>query len=316
VPAAKAGVTAERIELGHGLSLRIVATAADAPAAGTRSVATGGGATSAAATPFPTRRLQKGLLLYAGEQEMAGEGVGLGVPILKRGAQTIFPSAVRLRSGASDGADPVRETSADPVREIAATYRLDLVERLVKARGGSVRPRALYAAKDLLAALHRRVPALRRPLTAVSSAGRRVLGWSTTYEPSEFRADVPVSYTFREGGRTIVVTADLTDLAEAGVNEIVFMNELGAHEFDLYEDADGASLGGAAIGTWDVVTAPRARFVSTRRGVAFSLAQTPGATLRRGRELVGSRLAWAGFGLSVRPAHGLFSYHVRIEGPA
>ena len=281
-------MTVERIELGDGLSLRI--------------------ADEAAGTPYPTRRLQKGLLLYAGEQELAEEGIGLGVPILKRGVQTIFPGGVRLRSGASG--------DADPVREIAATYRLDLVERLAKARGGSVRPRALYAAKDSLAALHRRVPALRRPLTAVSSAGRRVLGWSTTYERSAFRADVPVTYTFREGGRAVVVAADLTGLAEAGFTEVVLMNELGAHEFDLYEDADGVSLRGGAIGTWDVVTAARARFVSTRRGVAFSLAQTPDATLRRGRELVGSRLAWAGFGLSVRPSREPFSYEVHIEGPA
>ena len=295
-------MTVERIELGGGLSLRIADAAADTRAKGTSA------ATRAAGTSYPTRRLQKGLLLYAGEQELAEEGVGLGVPILKRGAQTVFPGAVGLRSGASGG--------VDRLMEIAATYRMDLVERLAKAQGGGVRPRALYAAKDSLAALHRRVPALRRPLTAVSSAGRRVLGWSTTYEPSAFRADVPITYTLREDGRTVVVTADLTGLAEAGFTEVVLMNELGAREFDLYEDADGAALGGAAIGTWDVVTAPRARFVSTRRSIAFSLTQTPGATLRRGRELVGSRLAWAGFGLSVRPFHGPFSYEVRIEGPA
>lgn len=299
-------MTVERIELGGGLSLRIADAAAD-----TGAVERGTAGTSAATAPYPTRRLQKGLLLYAGEQGLAEEGVGLGVPILKRGAQTIFPSAMRLSSGESGG--------GDPARTIAATYRLDLVERLAKARGGSgggVRPSALYAAKDSLAALHRRVPALRRPLTAVSAAGRRVLGWSTTYEPSALRADVPVTYAFREGGRAIVITADLTGLAEAGFTEVVLMNELGAHEFDIYEDTDGASLRGAAVGTWDVVTATRARFVSARRGVAFSLAQTPGATLRRGRELVGARLAWAGFGLSVRPAGGLLSYEVRIERPA
>jgi hypothetical protein len=307
-------VTVERIELGGGLSLRI----ADGPA-DPRDVPTSAAAAGAAGTPYPTRRLQKGLLLYAGEQELAEEGVGLGVPVLKRGAQTVFPGSVRLWSGASGSADPMRESGgADPVAEIAATYRLDLVERLTKARGrgGGVRPGALYAAKDSLAALHRRVPALRRPLTAVSSAGRRALGWSTTYEPSALRAAVPVTYTAREDGRTVVVAADLDGLAQAGFTEVVLMNELGAHEFDLYEDTDGASLRGDAIGTWDVVVAPRARFVSTRRGVAFSLAQTPGATLHRGRELVGSRLAWAGFGLSVKPPCGRFSYEVRIQRPA
>ena len=47
------------------------------------------------------------------------------------------------------------------------------------------------------------------------------------------------------------------------------MNELGAARFDHYEDADGAALRGAAIGTWDEVTAASASFVSAaaRRGV-------------------------------------------------
>ncbi len=265
-------------------------------------------ADEAARTPYPTRRLQKGLLLYAGEQELAEEGVGFGLPVLKRGLQTVFPGAARLRAGAA-GAEGA-------AREIGAVYQLDLVERLARARGGSVTPGALYAAKDSLAALHRRVPALRRPLTALSSAGRRALGWSTFYEPSAFRATVPVTYGRGDGAGSLRVTADLTGLAGAGVTEVILMNELGAHEFDLYEDAAGTALRGDAIGSWDEVTAPSARFVSSRRGVAFSVSQVPGATLRRGRELVGSRLAWVGFGFSVRAADGLFSYEVRIEAPA
>jgi hypothetical protein len=275
----------ERLTLPGGLSLRIAAEA-------TR-------------TPYPTHHLQRGLLLYDGEQELAEEGVGFGVPVLKRGVQTVFPGAVRLGSRAEG-----------PVREIHAVFRLDLVERLAKARGGGVRPRVLYAAKDSLAALHRRVPVLRRPLTALSGAGRRALGWSTTYEPSAFRASVPVTYSCRESDPTVTITADLTGLAAGGVTEVVLMNELGAREFDLYEDANGASLRGDAIGTWDEVTAASARFVSTTRALAFSIAQAPGARLYRGRELVGSRLAWVGFGLSSPPAASRLRYDVRIEGPA
>lgn len=262
-------------------------------------------ADEAAPTPYPTRRLQKGLLLHYGERGLVEEGVGFGVPVLKRGVQTIFPGAVQLRSRA-DG----------PVREIAAVYELDLVERLAKARGGSVRPRALYAAKDTLAALHRRVPALRGPLTALSGAGRRALGWSTTYEPSAFRASVPVTYTCHEGDPGVRIAADLTGLAEAGVTEVVLMNEVGAREFDIYEDADGAALRGDAIGTWDEVTAASARFASTRLGLVFSVARAPGARMYRGRELIGSRLAWVGFGLSAPPSAGRLEYELRIEGPA
>ena len=271
-----------RLELPDDLSLRI--------------------ADAAAGAHYPTGRLQKGLLLYDGEQELAEEGVGFGVPVLKRGVQTIFPGAVRLhRSVAGSG------------HEITADYQLDLVERLARSGGRSVRSGAVYAAKDSLAALHRRVPVLRRPLAAASSAGRRTLGWTTTYEPSAFRATVPVTYALHAEEPAVTITADLTGLSEAGFTEAVFMNELGAREFDRYEDAAGTTLRGDAVGTWDAVTAADGRFVSSRRRLAFSLAQAPGARLHRGRELVGSRLAWAGFGYSVPPALGRFVYEVRIE---
>ena len=72
-------------------------------------------------------------------------------------------------------------------------------------------------------------------------------------------------------------------------------------------------LRGDAIGAWDAVTAASARFVSTAHGVAFFLAQVKGAKLRRGRELIGARLAWSGFGYSLPPTPGAFIYEVRIE---
>ena len=54
------------------------------------------------------------------------------------------------------------------------------------------------------------------------------------------------------------------------------MNELGAGEFDRYEDAAGASLRGDAIGTWDTSTPRRLRSSARGAGLAFTLAQAPG----------------------------------------
>jgi hypothetical protein len=269
------------------------------------------------AAQYPTRRLQRGLLLSEHGAELAEEGVGFGVPILKRGLQTVFPGGLELA-----------ERRAGDDREVTAAFAMNLVERLAGPDGATVGSQALYAAKNSLAALHRRAPALRRPLTAVSNALRRSRGWRTTFEEAASTITLKLTYTIREGGgagaravagvkagtaaASVTVTADLTGLPVDGISEVVLMNELGARRFDRYVDADGADLRGPEIGTWDVVTAARASFVSDAYRVAFSVAQADGATLHRGRELIGSRLAWSGFGYSLPPTLGRFAYDLTI----
>jgi hypothetical protein len=250
---------------------------------------------------YPTRRLHKGLLLAADGRSLAEEGVGFGVPILKRGVQTIFPGEMRLV-----------QRRRGRLWEVTAMYDLCLVERLVGSGGSSVRPRLLYAAKDSLAALHRRSPRLRRLLTATSSTLRRTLGWETTYEEAGIHAPIEVRYTIDGDAGRVDVSLVLAGLPD-GVTEVIVMNEQGGRSFDLAVDSNGAAQHGPEIGTWDAVTAARAAFVSTTRHAMFSLGQAEGARLRRGRELVGARLAWAGFGYSLPPTLTRFAYDVRIE---
>ena len=163
-----------------------------------------------------------------------------------------------------------------------------------------------------LAALHRRVPPLRGPLTAASTTLRRLFGWVTTYEQAEVCARLTVTYTVDGEQGKIAVAVDLTGLP-TDVTEVVLMNEQGGRYFDRYTDADGSDLRGGEIGAWDTVMAASARFVSTAHQVAFSLGQMDGARLSRGRELVGTRLAWSGFGYSLPPTPRAFTYGVRIE---
>ena len=251
---------------------------------------------------YPTERLQKGLVLLDGGRDLSEEGVGIGVPVLKRGVQAVFPGSMTLTARA-DG----------PGWRVTATYGMDLVERLADDRGASVRSRPVYAARDVLAAAHRRVPALRAPLTALSNAARRRLGWVTSFEKVAPVAAIPVDYQVAEGGSIVTVAVDLRDMPAGATTEIALMNELGAGEFDRYQDAAGSTLRGGAIGTWDRVDAATASFVSSRRGLAFTLAQAPGARLMRGREAVAGRLAWAGFGYVLRPGRAAFTYDVRLE---
>ena len=72
---------------------------------------------------FPTARLQKGLILLDHDQELDEEGVGFGVPVLKRGLNTIFPGAVRLTC-----------LQKGPIWEINARYELNLVEKSLKGK--------------------------------------------------------------------------------------------------------------------------------------------------------------------------------------
>ncbi len=271
---------------------------------------------------YPAARLQRGLVLVCPTRDLTEEGVGFGVPVLKRGAQTVFAGAMELtgdREGIEgrDGADWLA----------TATYRMNLVERLARDPGrsvgagrgsdpgaGSVRSRSFYATRDALAAVHRHVPALRGLLTATSNAVRHRLDLATTFAETATVATLGVTYAVHSAEGRVRVTVDLTGLPADGAGELVVMNELGAHCFDRYRDSDGARLRAAGIGTWNRVAAARASLQSDFAGVAFSLGQAPGARLYRGWELVGTRLAWAGFGYALQRGLRSFCYDVSF-GP-
>ena len=162
---------------------------------------------------------------------------------------------------------------------MTATFEMSLVERLARPGGASLKSRSLYAAKNTLAALHRRCPPLRGPLTATSIALRRTFGWVTTFEEAGFRATLQVTYAIHAEDGRVHVAVDLTDLPRESVTEVVVMNEQGARSFDRYRDSDGTALQGGEIGTWDKVTAATASFVSASHRVAFTLGQVDGARL-------------------------------------
>ena len=209
--------------LGEGLELRI---ADEPPHAGRTGL-----------PAYPTRRLRQGLVLFDDGVDLSEEGVGFGVPVLKRGLQAVFPGGMELTV-----------SSLGPDWQVTAAYRMDLVERLTGGvaarfdRGSSTRPETRWPR------CHRRVPSLRRPLTAISNAVRRRLRLEDDFEPTALVAIVPVTYTVRGGEDVLSVAADLAGVADGAVTEIVLMNELGAAHFDRYEDSSGASLAGAAVG--------------------------------------------------------------------
>ncbi|MGO8683554.1 MAG: hypothetical protein ACLQUT_03090, partial [Thermoleophilia bacterium] len=166
-------------------------------------------------------RLAKGLLLVREGQDLVEKAVGFGVPILKRGPRTIFPGGIHLAESHERGDWGV-----------TATYEMNLVERLARPGGGSPTSAPFYAARDALAALHRRLPLLRSLLTATSNTLRRRFGWATIFEETETCATVTVAYDVRAAEGRVRVVIDLRGLPETGVSEVMIMNELGARSFD------------------------------------------------------------------------------------
>ncbi len=251
---------------------------------------------------YPTSRLQKGLILISNGQELAEEGVGFGVPVLKLGIKTIFPGEIELAC-----------LEKGSCREITAIFFLNLVERLTSQHLGKVKRRSLYRIKNHLEDLYRRFPLSRGPLTALSNTLRSSFGWQTTFEDAGCNHAVKVIYKVDSKTGIITVDVDVADVLKGGVTEVILMNEQGARHFDTYSDSSGVLLKGEKIGGWDEVTAERASFQSSTHRLAFSLQQINGARLFRGRELVGSRLAWSGFGYSFSPTNRRFTYTLRIE---
>jgi hypothetical protein len=251
---------------------------------------------------YPTTRLQKGLLLLDNEQELAEEGVGFGVPVLMRGLQTIFPGDLQLNT-----------SKAGPVHVVRAIYTLNLEERIGKKAFRGIESQLLYAVKNYLAALIRRLPLLRGLLIGISSLLRGVFKWETFYEGSEFSAEVPMTYTIDQQAGIVDVVMDKLDLSTSGITEVIVMNEQGARTFDHFIDSAGNSEKGKQIGCWDEITAQEASFISPSQAVAFTLEQVAGAKLFRGRELVGSRLSWSGFGYCLPAQFEHFHYQLVIR---
>jgi hypothetical protein len=251
---------------------------------------------------YPTSQLQKGFLLLKGDQDLAEEGVGFGVPVLKRGIRTIFPGRIELAT-----------RTRGSIQEVTAKYTLNLEEKIGKPGIQSVKSKQVYAIKNFLAATIRRIPWLRGVLTTFSNTLRRIFGWETTFEEAGFCAYVEIIYTIESSSGIMYVEVDTTDLSMDGITEVVVMNEQGACAFDLYRDSGGILLRGKQIGCWDEVTAEWASFVSQSHGLAFTLRQLDGGKIFRGREQIGSRLSWSGFGYSFPTDRAKICYAIRIE---
>lgn len=250
---------------------------------------------------YPTSLLPKGFLLLCDGKDLAEEAVGFGFPVVKQGLVTIFPGSIQLSCD-----------QRNTTWKVSALYKLNKVEKVFRAGIGGIRNKLLYTLKNFLAATIRHSVLLRGLLTGLSSIMRSRLGLITAYEDSGFSAEITILYTVQQETGKVEIEVDTTGLPET-ITEVMVMNEQGARNFDTYMDSSGVCLHGKEIGCWDKVRVAEARFQDKTHGVEFKLGQAEGAKLFRGRELVGSRLAWAGFGYSFPASIKKFSFELNLE---
>lgn len=252
-------------------------------------------------TSYPTAKIKKGLMLLCDGQDLSEEAVGFGVPILKHGLQSIFPGEVELFTQDNNS-----------MGKLTARYKLNLEEKIARTSTGTINNKFIYASKNVLAALIRHLPIVRKLLTGTSNLLRSTFSWETTYEPTDFFTHVTLTYAVNASDGKVMVELIRQDPFPDSISEIIVMNEQGAHYFDQYQ-ADGISVYGNEIGCWDEVMATNAAFVSSKQKILFSLPRVEGARLFRGRELIGSRLAWSGFGYSFPPSLEHFGYEITLK---
>jgi hypothetical protein len=255
---------------------------------------------------YASAQLQRGPTLVYRGVDLAEEGVGFGVPVVKLGRRTVFAGEADLIDIGTDRSEP-----GGPVVEFA--YRLDREEgTLLFTNGRRHReaPPGLAGARDRLALAHREHPGMRPLIDGFNAALRRIFNARTRYRRIQPVGVIRVRYSFTDSGRSMQVSAALDRLHDPEVTEIVLMNELGAHHFTHYDDSDGTTLVGPAIGSWNEITAQEATLFDPVRGLSFAVARTPGACLFRGRELAPGRLAWAGFAHVIPSGVQTFTYRV------
>lgn len=251
--------------------------------------------------PYPSGRIQKGLVLWHENEDLSEEGVGFGVPVIKWGRQTIYPGSVKFESKTEGGLTWVK-----------VSYNMNILEKAY-INEKPVRRAPFYRIHETLSRWHRKHPFLRAFLRNSGALVRRAFHIQIKFEEGASSGFASVEYQIDAEKRTILVALDIKDLQLDEKTEVFIMNELGANHFDLYRDSDGSELKKESIGTWEEVTAREATFTDSSRKISFTLSNVDGTKMFRGRELVPGKLAWSGLS-HLLPRHlTSFSYLVKIE---
>lgn len=238
--------------------------------------------------------LQKGLILVSNGKELAGEGIGLGVPALRYTGRTYFPgsSKVELKQArnhttaiktftlnlTSERALRNVNLETEVIRKIRRRF-----DKLYRDYGHS----RLLMIEDML-----RKAGVRRNFVQVKPVGSATV---------KYNIDLS----------RIGIRVDFKPFHESNVEKIYILNEGSSQRFRKYYDSKGTVLFDNNIGAWETVNAEWACIYSTEDKVGFRLWKSEEATLHRGREFLNGILDWVG--LDYEAVHGNLSFEYDIE---
>ncbi len=255
--------------------------------------------------PWPRRLrsngLQKGAILTIAGADIAGEGVGFGVPVAFIGGNFVYSTHAKVEQ-IDKGARKTFEMNAISTK----IWR----SRLLSGLPG---PDALFDGWLMgnLSPLYRSWGFAQIVANGFWRLERSTQAIEHGFSPTQSRGSVSMDYEVEDD--VIRVTMDPTGLVP-GCTRLSVMNELDARVFDSYEDSSGLTLHGWRVGAWSPVEAEWARFSASDGSSSFRLWGVEGARLFRGREVVPGHLSWAGLAYELRKPLCLFTYIVEIGG--
>jgi hypothetical protein len=233
--------------------------------------------------------------------DVAGEGVGFGVPVAFIGGSFVYSTHAEVEE-TEEGARKTFEMDAVSTKRWGNRLLSGLPGPNVLFDGwlmGNLSP--LYRSRGFAQVIANGFWRLERSTGAIKH----------NFSSTQTRGSVSVEYKVKDD--SIIVAVDPTGLGPS-CERLCLMNELDARVFDFYDDSDGLTLRGWRVGAWNPVEADWARFRASDDSTSFKLGKVEGARLFRGREVVPGHLSWAGLAYELKQPLRQFTYIVKI-GP-
>jgi len=245
-----------------------------------------------------TANLQKGLILLHDEIELAGEGIGFGVPIAQYADETFFSGSAYLQIKIQNNVTVIRkEFLMDQVcRDTFREVQLDNI--------------GIRAIVDFISFLYQKNKQIAK-FVLLAKQGLMKIGANAVFVKMPSKGKVTVTYII--GANRITVKLDMAQLDQTNLQKVFVLNEQGSQFFCKYEDSDGNILVDEQIGAWNRVTVQYAKISDAQGKIGFTLKNFEGVILRRGREFVRGYLDWIGLDYEFSPVDK-FEYEIELLG--